>query len=50
MCKYSLITSVNTLFVILQVEKLRKYMASTKTIVCDFLYKLIDQALSLMIR
>lgn len=42
MCKYSLIASVNALFVILQVEKSRKYMASTKTATCDFVYKLID--------
>lgn len=50
MCKYSLATSVNVSFVILQVEKTRKYMASIKITACDFVYKLINQALSLVIR
>lgn len=50
MCKYSLMISVNVPFVILQVEKSRKYTASIKVTACDFVYKLIDQALSLVIR
>lgn len=50
MCKCSLMISVNVSFVVLQVEKSRKYMASIKVTTCDFIYKLTDQALSLVIR
>ncbi len=50
MCKYSLMISVNVPFVVLQVEKPRKYTAFIKVTACDFVYKLIDQALSLVIR
>lgn len=50
MCKYSLATSMNVSFVVLQVEKSRKYTASTKVADCDFMYKLIIQALSLVIK
>lgn len=50
MCKCSLIISVSALFGFLQVKKSRKYAASTKVTDCDFMYKLINQALSLVIR
>lgn len=36
MCKYSLMISVNVPFVVLQVEKSRKYTASIKVTACDF--------------
>lgn len=50
MCKCSLMISVNVPFIVLQVEKSRKYTASINVTVCDFVYQLIDQALSLVIR
>lgn len=50
MCIVSLIIFVSVLFAFLQVEKSRKYTASIKVTTCDFVYKLIDQALSLVIR
>lgn len=50
MCIVSLIMFVSVLFAFLQVKKLRKYAVSTKVTDCDFMYKLIIQALSLVIR
>lgn len=50
MCNDSLIIAVNASFVILQVKKSIKYAVSTKVTDCDFMFKLIIQALSLVIR